>query len=158
MTTLVPAELVGKALEIYDLESSLGNPTAMRAALSSILSDWEAQVTHRIKDAALAFSDRLQSDSAASGDGRLAVQAFAYELESYSEKINNPYVPHTDDIVRVTLTGLVTEYEEECPHCDQLHDSNWSVTDSHSGKEYFFDRRGTGKLDIRVLAEDSVIV
>lgn len=153
-------DILNRAIEIFDLEVSMRrNEHALRTALRAALTAWEPEVALRYARAARAFSDELESQIEASDDttaALTALDAFAAKIEAEVSHFTDPYAPADGDVVEVHLTGPVTLYENKCTHCDEYNDLQWSVTDNHTGQEFFFEPKHTPKVSVRVISRQPV--
>lgn len=156
----VNEDVLNRAIEVFDLEVSMRrNADALRTALRAALTAWEPEVALRYARAARAFSDELESQIEASDDktGALtALDVFSAKMEAEISHFSEPYAPSDGDIVEVHLTGPVSLYENKCTHCNEYNDLQWSVTDRHTGQEFFFEPKHTPKVSVRVISREAV--
>lgn len=151
----VPADIVDKAEQIFDLER-LFDRSPLKAALEAVVPDLEKLFRQKIAAEAVAFADGMEDRVDLADDSFTLIDLFSKHLtEDIPREV---YVPADDDIVVVTLIGPVETYTNECEHCGKGTESEWSVYDVKSGQEIMFTRKNAPVMDIKVVFKEPVPV
>lgn len=156
----ISPDLIECAEQVYDLERNLGNldQAALRKALSAALVMQERAVIERVCEVlrtlahATAESEEDDETAPAQAFGMRWAAAQLQEKVRLASDIPAPYKPQDDDIIEVLISGRVHVTEEICTHCGEGAKPLFSVVDSATGAEYYFDpAEVTNRLRVRVL-------
>lgn len=155
----VAPEILRAAQETYGLELAVNDglsTDALGKAIESGLLAHERGVLHRVAAEAESFAMGMEaSDDGENPDFAVALRWFAYKIREGAGVQPGPYMPVDDDVVEVTVTGLVSRGDETCPHVGCMHHrSEWSVTDDLTGEEYFFATDRAPR--VRVLSKSDI--
>lgn len=169
MTESITPDILSRALSVYDLEISMGgvDKDALSHAISAALLHHERLVIDRMAKVLETFADATEAaaeedddedDDSADSDAEAQAFGMRWAASRLREEIpeiareKTLYSPHDGDIVEIVLGGQVHVSEETCDHCGHESSSMWSIYDSRSNAEYYFDEAELkGRLNVRVL-------
>lgn len=162
----IAPDLLTRALSVYELETSMGGPDkeALARAISAALLQHERVVIDRMAKILDTFADTTlaaeEGDDDEDDERDREAQAFgmkwaASRLRKEIPEVageNGLYIPRDGDIVEIVLGGQVHIAEESCEKCGHQSQSLWSIYDSRTSAEYYFDEAELrGRLNVRLL-------
>lgn len=160
----VAPDLITRAVDVFNLEREFGGPDkeALSKAIASALLLHERKVIDRV--AILLDTLAEATEEADTGDDDdtpdQEAQAFAFRWAASRIREHIPeiaaekalYTPREGDIVEVVLAGEVHILDDTCEACGHHGKTLWSLFDSRSRAEYYFDEAELqGRLRTRVL-------
>lgn len=153
----LPLDVMDAAKQTYELEKSLAGDLSVDAlgrAIEAGIRQYEARVTERIAEAAETYADEFAEGDETTLEGA-TLHWFAEKLRGDLSPAQRhvKYVPQDDDVVEVTVTGVVTTFVDECEGCGyQRGTAGWMVRDDNTGEEYGYQHEDIDNgLQIRVL-------
>lgn len=153
-------ESVLKAVtETYDLEVMMGmSPDAIRKALTAGLAMLQNNIIEQEARAAEAFAaDMRKNDDDPCEEGAAALEYFAANRRKEIPRLEENYEPAPDDIAEVIVSGRVAVYDTECAGCGANNGKpSWSVIDTASDGEFFFENDDASKMRVRIISRDKV--
>jgi hypothetical protein len=154
----ISPDLLRAARETYALEMMLNSglsTDALEKAISSGLDAHERAVLYRVANEAESFAIGMEAEGETS-DYAMALRWFASKLRTDFGLPAEPIQPQHEDVVEITITGMVTAWEDTCDNsgCSH-HDYEWSVLDDATGDEYFFRAPPNRAPRVRVLSKNT---
>ena len=153
----LPADVLDAATATYELEKALAgelNVDALSKAIEAGIRQYEARLTEKIANAAETYAREYQEGEETEIEGATLLW-FAEKLRGDLSPAQRHilYVPRNDDVVEVTVTGIVTTFVDECEGCGyQRGHAGWMVRDDHTGEEFGYQHEDIEHgLQIRLL-------